>query len=81
MVKIFCERIQYLRKRNNKTRANIAKVVNVSSTTIYRWEKGLRSPKITYAIKLADYFCVSLDYLLGLKNEPNKTTNQKINQQ
>ena len=45
----------------------LAKDIGVNKQTISFWEDGINEPKISYAIKLADYFDVSTDYLLGRK--------------
>ena len=44
----------------------LAKALDVSSTAISRWENGKRTPNIEQLRKLALFFNVSSDYLLGL---------------
>ena len=46
----------------------LAKELGVSDIAIGRWEKGLRTPNIDTLILVANYFNVSADYLLGLKD-------------
>lgn len=57
--------IEPLRKSRNLTRRDLAQKVGVTEGNIYKWERGHNYPGIRYAIQLADFFEVSLDYLLG----------------
>lgn len=45
--------------------------LNMSQNTISRYETGERQPGITELILLADYFDVSIDYLVGRTENPN----------
>lgn len=57
--------IKQLRKDRNITQEELAKTIGVTKLTILRWEKGDRVPKADKAQELADYFGVSVPYLLG----------------
>ena len=57
--------ITQLRKENKKTQEEIAKELNLSVTGYSYYETGKREPSIETLIKLADYYGVSLDYLVG----------------
>ena len=58
-------RIRDLRKERGLTQAELAKVLKVSARTIGFYETCERDPDTDTLRKLADYFCVSIDYLLG----------------
>ena len=62
-------RLRDLRRENNLTSRELAKLLNVSQPTITRWENGLQEPSKKNVKKLASYFNVSSDYLLGLTDE------------
>lgn len=62
-------RIKELRKQNQLTQEDLAKIVGVAKLTISRWENGNRVPKIDMAKVLSDYFGVSVPYLLGYVDE------------
>ena len=66
--KIFAERLKDLRLENNLTAIKLAEELDVRDTTILRWEKGLMIPNIINLYKVASYFGVSADYLLGLED-------------
>ena len=62
-------RLRDLRRENNLTGSQLAKILNVTHATIYRWESGEIIPSQENLKKLASYFNVSSDYLLGLTDE------------
>ena len=62
---MFAERLREIREQKDYTRTEIAKVLNVTTTTIGNYELGNREPGIRELILLADFFDVSMDYLIG----------------
>lgn len=61
--------IRKLRKEKNLTQEELAEIVNVTKATINSYELGRTEPNIDILIKLADYYNVTLDYLVGRENE------------
>lgn len=61
-------RIKELREDGHLSQYKLAKIIGVSQKAIDYWERGINEPKASYIIKLADYFGVSADYLLGREN-------------
>lgn len=57
--------IKQLRKDAQKSQAEIAEYLNVSQVSYGRYELGLSEPNIETLIKLADYYNVSLDFLVN----------------
>ena len=58
-------RIRDLREDNDKTQREIADYLNMHLTVYQRYERGERELPLWVAIKLADYYKVTLDYLAG----------------
>lgn len=58
-------RIRELRKARHITQLKMAMDLNMSQNTVSRYESGEREPGITELIRIADYFHVSIDYLVG----------------
>lgn len=58
-------RLKELRKENKKNQTEVAKVLNLTQQTYAKYELGNHEPSIYSLIKLADYYGVSLDYLVG----------------
>lgn len=70
---MFNEKLKNLRKQNGLNQAFLADLLNVSQTAYGKWELGLREPSFEVVKFLANYFNVSIDYLLdndvSLSNE------------
>lgn len=76
---MFGERLKELRKTKNLTQENIGELCGVGKATISNWESNSTDPPLETVMKLANYFGVSIDFLLGNEtNSPN--TIDKVNQ-
>lgn len=58
-------RLKALRKERNVSQLKLAMDLNMNQNSISRYENGEREADYETLIKIADYFDVSLDYLLG----------------
>lgn len=58
-------KIYELRKNLNISQQTLAKAIGVTQKAIDFWEKGINEPKASYVLKLAKFFGVTCDYLLG----------------
>ena len=67
-VRKFCERLKELRKENNLSTTKLGVILKVSQSTIVRWENGLILPSICHLYKMAKFFDVTADYLIGLED-------------
>ena len=61
--------IRNLRADNDKKQIELANYLNVKQTTYSKYELGKINVPIEIFIKLADYYDVSVDYLLGRTKE------------
>lgn len=64
-------RLKELRKEKKLTQAELANLMGVNAKTISRWEKGEFEIKPAQAKMLADFFGVSVGYLLGYSDKVN----------
>jgi transcriptional regulator with XRE-family HTH domain len=64
----FGKRLRIIRKEKNLTQADLGKLLEVSSSTIGMYEQERRDPDTDTVIKLADYFNVTTDWLLGISD-------------
>lgn len=62
-------RIRDLREDSDKRQRDIAALLNMQLTVYQRYEHGEREIPLWAAIKLADYYNVTLDYLVGRTDE------------
>jgi len=67
---IFSERLFELRKERAINQATLAGALGVSSHQVSKMEKAQRAASIEVMCALADYFNVSLDYLVGRTDKP-----------
>ena len=63
-------RIKELRRQQHITQLKMAMDLHMSQKTISRYENGEREPGVAELIRIADYFHVSIDYLVGRTDIP-----------
>lgn len=68
---MYFKRIADLRQDHDLTQQQVADILHCKREVYRRYEKGVREIPVSYAITLAQYYHVSLDYLLGLKDTKN----------
>ena len=64
------QRLRDLRDDHDKTQQEIADVLNMHRSVYRRYESGERETPAWVVVKLAEYYRVSTDYLLGRTNDP-----------
>lgn len=68
MTSEFPVRLRRLREREGKSRVVLSQLCGLPDTAIRRYERGEVKPNLDSIIAIADYFRVSVDYLLGRTN-------------
>lgn len=63
-------RLKEIRRQRNITQLKLALDLNISQNTISRYETGEREADYDTLIRIADYFGVSIDYLLERTDDP-----------
>ncbi len=71
-------RLKEIRKNKGISQIKLAIDLNTSQNTISRYETGEREPGIAELIKIADYFNISIDYLLERTDDPNLYNEKKL---
>lgn len=64
---LFPYRLRQLREQRRMNRAALSECCGLSKNAISRYERGEREPTMSALIAIADFFEVSVDYLLGRK--------------
>ena len=67
-MKVFSERLMELRKEKGLSQATVAKDLGVSLVIVCYWETNKSDPTASNIAKVARYFNVTSDYLLGLSD-------------
>ncbi|MBW1604898.1 helix-turn-helix domain-containing protein [Lactobacillus sp. Sy-1] len=87
MLSIFGQRLRALRRGHNLTQSQLAAALNKqfnakphpnTEAQLGKWELGLRSPSIPELIKLATFFDVSIDFLVGRNDDNVKDLAQSL---
>lgn len=77
---MFGERLRLLRQEQGmSSQQALAEALGVSQSTVANWEGGRREPSFELMGRVADYFQVTVDYLLGRSDDPRSgvvTTDQ-----
>ena len=63
------ERLKALRKEKAETQVQVASAIGIREQHYQKFECGVNLPNIKNVWKLADYFGVSVDYLIGRSDE------------
>ncbi len=72
------ERLCALRTARNLTQEEAAAALGVSNRTVSKWETGGSEPDLTMLGKLAQYYEVTTDFLLGLKPDKTMTASERL---
>lgn len=65
------DRIKELRQARHMTQVELAKALGLTKQCVSNWENDNVAPSVEMLVKIADYFCVSTDYLLGRDESHN----------
>ena len=66
---MYFRRIEDLRVDHDLTQQDVADLLGCQREVYRRYEKGTRTIPVDFLIKLAKYYCVSVDYILGLDDK------------
>lgn len=70
VIKMAYDRIRELREDHDLRQIDVAKMLGMSQTGYSKYETGENDVPTTILIALASFYHVSIDYLLGLTNNP-----------
>lgn len=65
----FKERLKELREERGISMKELGLTIGVSDAAVCKWENGISEPKITYVLRLAQFFECSTDFLLGVTDD------------
>ncbi len=65
---MFFQRLRDLREDNDMSQQQVSEILKIKQTVYSRYERGFQTIPLEHLIKLADYYGVSTDYILGRTN-------------
>lgn len=68
----YYERLRDLREDSDLTQQDIAELLETTRQQVGKWESGLQMMGVDKYVKLAQHYGVSVDYLLGLTDNPKR---------
>ena len=79
VIHLFGDRLKELRKERNLTQEEISEICQVAKQTISNWENNITQPPFEIVKRLAQYFGVTIDYLLNFtQDDADKIEKLKI---
>jgi transcriptional regulator with XRE-family HTH domain len=78
---IFAERLSEQMKKQNLSIRQLAERMDMTPTTIFRYASGQRVPRANEILKASDVLGVTCDYLIGLSDDPKKTSRSTVQQE
>ncbi len=63
--KAFSRRLQRLREKERMSRSVLSELCGLNTDAVRRYERGEAEPKLSALIALAEFFGVTVDYLVG----------------
>ncbi len=72
------DRLKELREKRGYSREKLADLLGVGFSNIYRYEAGRNDPSSEIVKRMAELFNVSVDYLVGLTDEPHGHNHLKL---
>ena len=69
---VFQDNLTFLMEERDISNVKLGKILGVSDTAVMKWKRGEASPAIDKALKIAEYFGISVDELLGKRIETDR---------
>ena len=67
---MYLKRLRDLREDNDLKQIQVAELLGIKQTVYSRYERGFQNIPLEHLLKLADYYNVSTDYILGRTDNP-----------
>lgn len=67
---MYLRRLRDLREDHDLSQTNIAALLHIQQTVYSRYERGFQTIPLEHLVTLADYYHVSVDYILGRTQNP-----------
>lgn len=75
------DNLKYIREKNGLTKRELCEKTGISERAYLTYEFGEREPKISVIAKLADFYGVTTDYLLGREPAPDPFADLNLNKE
>ena len=77
MRKILSQRLWECRKKGEFTQRDVSIYCDITERSYQSYELGTHEPKISILVRIAEFYKVSIDYLVGLTDDPTPYPRKK----
>lgn len=70
MKDVLPERLKQCRKKTGLPQIKVAVYCDITERAYQNYERGIREPKLNIIMRIAQFYGVSIDYLVGLTDDP-----------
>ena len=75
---MYFQRLRDLREDKDLRQKDIAAVLGISQTVYSRYERGFQTIPVMHLIRLADFYGVTTDYILGRTNDSGRSLRDRL---
>ena len=75
---MYFQRLRDLREDKDLRQEDVAAILGINQTVYSRYERGFQTIPVTYLIRLADFYGVTTDYILGRTNDSGRSLRDRL---
>ena len=75
---MYFQRLRDLREDMDLRQEDVAKILGISQTVYSRYERGYQTIPVSHLLRLADFYGVTTDYILGRTNDSGRTLRDRL---
>ena len=75
---MYFQRLRDLREDKDLRQEDVAEILGISQTVYSRYERGFQTIPVVHLLRLADFYGVTTDYILGRTNDSGRTLRDRL---
>ena len=75
---MYFQRLRDLREDKDLRQEDIAEYLGISQTVYSRYERGFQTIQLTHLLRLADFYGVTTDYIIGRTNNSGRSLRERM---
>lgn len=75
---MYFQRLRDLREDKDLRQEDVAKILGISQTVYSRYERGYQTIPVIHLLRLADFYGVTTDYILGRTNDSGRSLRERL---
>ena len=78
MHRMYFQRLRDLREDKELRQEDVAEILGISQTVYSRYERGFQTIPVVHLLRLAEFYGVTTDYILGRTNDSGRTLRDRL---